>query len=195
METNIFMVRHAESLYVNGKEKQRGLSSFGLQEANKVSLILKDIEIDAIYSSDYNRSLETVKPLSDLKKTKIIELTDLRERRMKPEHIELTYNDFIEAVKKSYENFDFSISGGESIRDVHERAIPVIEMIIKNHKGKNIVIGTHGNLMTMIMKYYDDSYGYSFWEKTSMPDIYVLTFNENKLIRINRKWNESAQNT
>ena len=61
-------------------------------------------------------------------------------------------------------------------------------MLLEKHKGKNIAIGTHGNIMTMIMKYYDDSYGFEFWESTSMPDIYIMTFNKNILLKIERNW-------
>jgi len=64
----------------------------------------------------------------------------------------------------------------------------VFENILKQHQGENIVIGTHGNIMTIIMNYYDPSYGFEFWESTSKPDIYKMTFNRNQLDGIERIW-------
>jgi len=188
MVTKIYLVRHAESPYKNGYEKSRGLSKLGMEAAEKVATVLCDVELDAIYSSDYARAIQTVKPLSVTRQLEVNEFSELRERLLKPESIELSYDDFINAIKHSFRDGSFSLNGGESVNDVHERAIPIIDMILKKHIGKNIVIGTHGNIMTMIMKYYDESYGYEFWESTSMPDIYVMSFNKKSLMNIERIW-------
>jgi|LGOV01.1.fsa_nt_gb 2,3-bisphosphoglycerate-dependent phosphoglycerate mutase len=188
MVSKIYMVRHAESPYKNGYEKSRGLSTSGLEASEIVASVLSDIRIDAIYSSDYTRAIQTVKPLAIMKQLEINEFSELRERQLKPENVELPYNDFINAIKDSFMDKNYSLNGGESIREVQDRAIPVIEMLLEKHKGKNIVIGTHGNIMTMIMKYYDDSFGFEFWESTSMPDMYIMTFNKNSLLKIERNW-------
>ena len=54
------------------------------------------------------------------------------------------------------------------------------------YKGKNIVIGTHGNIMALIMNYYDKKYDYLFWKRLNMPDIYELSFEDKELISINK---------
>ncbi|KYC89889.1 hypothetical protein B4102_3896 [Heyndrickxia sporothermodurans] len=54
------------------------------------------------------------------------------------------------------------------------------------YKGKNVVIGTHGNLMVLILHYFDTSYRFNFWKKLSMPDIYRLSFFEKKLKDVKR---------
>ncbi|QUH20166.1 hypothetical protein [Alkaliphilus sp. B6464] len=41
----------------------------------------------------------------------------------------------------------------------------------KGKKGKKIVVGTHGNIMSIILDYYNDKYGYEFWRGLSMPGI------------------------
>ncbi|WP_353958403.1 hypothetical protein [Bacillus sp. DX4.1] len=60
--------------------------------------------------------------------------------------------------------------------------------MLKDYEGKNIVIGTHGNIMTIIMNYFDDRYGYDFWKSTSKPDIYRLEFKNESLIKVKRLW-------
>jgi broad specificity phosphatase PhoE len=56
------------------------------------------------------------------------------------------------------------------------------------YEGKKIVIGTHGNIMTIIMNYYDRNYGYPFWKQTTKPDIYKLFFESKELKQVERLW-------
>lgn len=42
--------------------------------------------------------------------------------------------------------------------------------------------------MSLMLNHFDNRYGYSFWESTSMPDIYQLTIEDNKLIEVERMW-------
>ncbi|MNJ77143.1 hypothetical protein D3C77_745680 [compost metagenome] len=70
-----------------------------------------------------------------------------------------------------------------------ERAINVFKKIIEEYKGKRIVIGTHGDIMTLMMNYYDPTYSFEFWESTTMPDIYKLEFQESNLKNVTRLWN------
>lgn len=193
MHSKIYMIRHAESPYVNGFEKTRGLSKAGKDAADKIASIFKEIDIDSIYSSDYVRAIKTVEPIANQKNIKIIELAQLRERLLKPEEVVLPYDDFIDAIRKSYNDHSFSLEGGESVDEVQNRAIPVIRSILENHKGKNIVIGTHGNVMTMIMKYYDEKYDFEFWKQTSTPDVYVMRFMSQEFVNIDRISFNSSQ--
>jgi 2,3-bisphosphoglycerate-dependent phosphoglycerate mutase len=62
---------------------------------------------------------------------------------------------------------------GETTRQAQERAIPIILKLLSDYEGKKIVIGTHGNIMTIILKYFDTNYGFEFWKQTSKPDIYI----------------------
>jgi 2,3-bisphosphoglycerate-dependent phosphoglycerate mutase len=61
--TVIYLVRHGDSPKV-GNERTRGLTDKGRLDAQKVTEILKDKEIDAVISSPYKRSILTVKKLA-----------------------------------------------------------------------------------------------------------------------------------
>ena len=63
-----------------------------------------------------------------------------------------------------------------------------LENTIEKYCGGNIVIGTHGNIMVLIMNHYDKKYDYEFWGNLSMPDIYKLSFENKKLVKIKRIW-------
>ncbi|MNR22089.1 hypothetical protein D3C85_1390270 [compost metagenome] len=99
-----------------------------------------------------------------------------------------TWDVLYEAIRRSFIDYDFALEGGETTREAQERSIPVIEKFLEEQRGNNIVIGTHGNIMTIIMNYYDAKYGFEFWNETSKPDIYKMTFNRNRLEQIERIW-------
>jgi 2,3-bisphosphoglycerate-dependent phosphoglycerate mutase len=79
------------------------------------------------------------------------------------------------------------LEGGESSRDAQKRGVAATNKILELYKGKNIVIGTHGNIMVIIMNYFDKKYNFNFWKQLEMPDIYKLSFNDT-LFEINKIW-------
>ena len=188
METRIYMVRHADSPFVFGQEQSRGLSEQGKADAVKVADLLDPFNIHVVCSSNYVRSVQSVQEVADRKKLPIIEYDELRERPIKGLDYKLPWEVLLVAIEKSFNNIDFALDGGETTREAQRRAVPIIEEILSEHKGKNIVIGTHGNIMTIIMNYYDKHYGYDFWMNTSKPDIYEMIFKGNELEVINRIW-------
>jgi 2,3-bisphosphoglycerate-dependent phosphoglycerate mutase len=188
METTIYMVRHAESPFAFGQERSRGLSEKGLEDAKRVAELLDGVDVGYIASSAYTRAIQTVQYVADRKKLHIIKYEDLRERSIKGLDYKAPWDELLQAIEKSFIDIDFSLEGGESTRQAQSRAIPVIEKLLEEHRGKNIVLGTHGNIMTIIMNYYDKKYGFEFWNSTSKPDIYKMTFIENRLQSIDRVW-------
>jgi len=188
MKTTIYMVRHAKSPFVFGQERTRGLSEEGLLDAKKIAERFMDIRVDAIVSSPYTRAIQTVKFLAESKGLTIIEYEDLRERPIKGLDYRISEEELLKAIEQSFEDKDYCLPGGESTNVAQARAIPIIESLLKEYEGKEIVVGTHGNIMTIIMNYYEDEYGYDFWRSTSMPDVYRVTFNNGELEEIKRFW-------
>ena len=188
MKTTIYMIRHAKSPFVFGQERTRGLSEKGLMDAKKIAERFKDIHIDAIVSSPYTRVIQTVRFLSESKYLPIIEYEDLRERPIKGLDYRISEEDLLNAIEQSFIDKNYCLAGGESTIAAQARAIPVIESLLKDYEGREIVMGTHGNIMTIIMNYYNDEYGYDFWRSTSMPDVYRLTFSNRELEAVKRFW-------
>ena len=189
--TNLYMVRHAESPFVFGEERTRGLSEDGLRAAIKVADVLEREDIDLIASSGYERSKQTVLCLAERKNLPILEYEELRERPIKGLHYKAPWEELVVAIEKSFKDLDYALDGGESTRYAQERAIPVIKGLLDTHKGKNIVIGTHGNIMTIIMNYFDPQYGFEFWKRATLPDIYKLSFLKGQLLNVERLWESS----
>lgn len=185
--TSVYMIRHAESPFIFGQERTRKLSVQGEKDAEKVTALMSNQEIDLIISSPYKRAIQTVEEIAIAKNLEVKIYEDLRERQLKGTY-KLPAEEIQQAIKKSYEDPDFNLPGGESVKDVQNRAIPIIKNLLIEYAGQTIVIGTHGNVMTIIMNYFDKEYGYEFWEKTSKPDIYKLVFSGERLQSVSRVW-------
>jgi len=82
---------------------------------------------------------------------------------------------------------------GESSEEAQKRAVKVILEIFNKYEGNNIVFGTHGDIMTLMMNYFDPQYDYSFWRTTTMPDIYKVVFQGQKLVSTTRLWGKKLR--
>jgi len=193
MNTIIYMVRHAESPFSFGEERSRGLSDAGEEAARQVASLLREAEIHYIASSPYKRAVRTVQYLAEDKGLSINEYEELIERPIKGLNYKSDWETLEKAIKQSFIDLDYALEGGESTRKAQERAIPLIRQFLRDFKGKTIAIGTHGNIMTIIMNYFDSSYGHEFWSSTSKPDIYKLVFEEAQLILVERVWNPELE--
>lgn len=188
METYFYMVRHAESPYSEGNERSRGLTTKGFSDLITVTEILQREEIDVIVSSPYARAVLTVEPIAKLLGLEIKIFEDLRERHFCSDDFALTDEDFSAALAKMFLDQDFSLPGGESTNQLIARSLPVFMQLLDQFEGKRIAIGTHGNIMTALMGYFDDQYDYKFFKKTTKPDIYKMVFGGDRLLQVERLW-------
>ncbi|MFS0869512.1 histidine phosphatase family protein [Paenibacillus xylanilyticus] len=187
--TVLYFVRHAESAYVEGQERERGLTEQGKRDAAAVAILLREERIQCFYSSPYTRAVDTIQELAEGAGAFVVTEEDLRERKLSDETVK--HADFREAKQRLYLNPSFAYPGGESGEQACSRAVTVIEQILDTHAGQKVAIGTHGDVMTLIFQHYDPSYGFDFWKSTTMPDIYKLEFDmEHKLVQVNRMWKE-----
>jgi broad specificity phosphatase PhoE len=62
--TTIYLVRHAEKITLDPQEKDPDLTEAGLRRAKDLKAYLKDVNIDAFFSTTYKRSQKTLLPLA-----------------------------------------------------------------------------------------------------------------------------------
>ncbi|MFK4423190.1 MULTISPECIES: histidine phosphatase family protein [Bacillus] len=179
--TTVYFVRHAHSTYTK-EERERPLSEEGEIDAGNVTSLLKDKNIDVVISSPYKRAIQTVQGIANKYNLSIQLEEDLRERLLSKEPV----TDFNDAIQKVWEDWTFAYEDGESNDVAQRRAVICMQSILKKYKGKNIVIGTHGNIMVLLMNYFDSKYGFQFWKTLHMPDVYKLTFDNNRFISAER---------
>lgn len=188
MKTIIYLVRHAESPYTEGNERTRGLTLEGKMNAEKITEILKDEEINIITSSPYARAILTLEGLAKELELDIQIFEDLRERHFS-DYI-ITNEEFMPAVKKMFDDPSYALPGGESNTVCQNRSVVVLKNILEEHKGNKVAIGTHGNVMTLMMNYFNSNYGLDFMNQTKKPDIYKLKFKDLVLEEVTRLWKE-----
>lgn len=184
MLTTVYLIRHADSAFIPDRERERGLTEQGKRDAVKIAEMLKDEAIDLLVSSPYERALETIRSLAAQHKQEIHIIEDLREREIG----RIVGVDFKAAKKQVYDDFDHTFTGGESSRQAQKRAVKVLKVLLGQHRGKCIAIGTHGDIMTLTLNDFDPQYGYAFWTSSTMPDLYKAQFDGERLDHLERLW-------
>lgn len=173
MNTKLIMVRHAKVIYTED-DKSRELSEEGKMQRKDVLEALKRENVDIIYSSPYKRAIDTIKLYADFRNIAINIVDDLRERKVSDVFID----DFVSFSINQWKDFNYKLNGGESLNEVKDRGINVIENILNKHKGKDIVVGTHGTFLGVLLNHYDDKFNYEDWKALKMPAIFIITFDD-----------------
>ena len=55
-----------------------------------------------------------------------------------------------------------------------KRALAFLQKLEENHQDEHIIISSHGNLICILLNYFDDAIQYSFWKQLPMPAILIL---------------------
>ena len=180
--TNVYFVRHAAPNYHNHDDLTRELTEQGLQDRRRVTDFLWDKDIDTALSSPYKRAVDTIKEFADARGLEIRLTDDFRERKVGGGWIE----DFDEFSKRQWEDFDFKLPEGESLREVQRRNIRALLQVLKIYHGKNVIIGSHGTALSTVIHYFDPSFGYDGFCKIKdlMPWIVKFSFEDDRCMGI-----------
>nr|WP_256224218.1 histidine phosphatase family protein [Paenibacillus sp. 1_12] len=152
--------------------------------------MLKDEGINVIVSSPYARAILTLEGLAKELDLDIQIFEDLRERHFLGEDYIISNEEFMSALNKGFDDLDLVLPGGESNTVCQNRSVGVLKNILEEYKGKKIAIGTHGNVMTLMMNYFDSNYGFDFLNQTKKPDIYKIQFKDLEIEEVTRLWKE-----
>jgi 2,3-bisphosphoglycerate-dependent phosphoglycerate mutase len=183
MITKIYLVRHAHSNYSND-ELGRSVSERGWKHVENVSKILAAENIEVFISSPYRRAIQTIEGAAEALGIEIEINENFKERTLSSTPVE----EFETTIQSIWKDPSFSLEGGESNIQAQKRGIEELTDVLERYKGKRVAIGTHGNIMAIIMNHYDSRYNYEFWKGLSMPDIYKLSFDEYRLVDVERVW-------
>ncbi|RDU36872.1 histidine phosphatase family protein [Neobacillus piezotolerans] len=186
MRTTIYFVRHAHTEYTPD-ELGRPLSVRGKKDAERVAELLKNKNISVVLSSPYMRAVETVAGVAKAIGTEIKTIEGFRERLLSGQSVD----DFSTAIQKVWKDEEFAWEGGESNKDAQARGVAALNHVLDIYKGETIAIGTHGNIMAIIMNHFSEEYGFEFWNNLEMPDIYKLSFEGLELAEVQRVWSRS----
>lgn len=172
---DVLLVRHAEPVPAGTPDipdDDRPLTDDGRSAADELAAELDGWEVTAIYSSPYARAVETVTVLAERRGMGVQLIDDLRERRLTPE----LHDGWQQTLERSWNDADFEIPGGESGRTAQRRAVAILDLLRTRHAdGGRIVLGSHGNLISLILQALQPEVGYEFHMAMPMPALYRLT--------------------
>jgi broad specificity phosphatase PhoE len=149
--TSIYLVRHGQTAW-NREEIFRGrtnvpLDETGLKQAELAGKYLKEVEIDAIYSSPLSRALETAEKIARFHNLKVQPLEGIIDMSFGnwegQAHQEIKKNDSETYRRWREEPHLVRLPGGESLDGVRARSMAALEKVIPKHSGKSLVLVSH----------------------------------------------------
>jgi len=149
--TQVLLIRHGQS-EGNAEGRFGGhtatpLSLRGRKQAAATATTLAAESLTAIYSSDLSRALETAAPLAELTGLTVNCTEAFRERSVGVME-GLTFEDAAAQHSEQYaallrRDFEHVLKGGESYRQLLDRAWRKLDEVVSEHKGGKIAVFSH----------------------------------------------------
>ncbi|WP_242271247.1 histidine phosphatase family protein [Bacillus cereus group sp. BfR-BA-01310] len=176
----IIVMRHCSA---TGQERNAELTNEGRDQSNTLAkfLIENHLQIDYIISSPFVRAIDSIRPYALQANLSIQEDERLAERVLS----DAPMDDWMQKLEYTFTNIDIAYSGGESTKQAMDRAISLIQEVLKLEHDTTLLV-THGNLLTLILKHFDHTIGFGEWKTLTNPDIYEITIDEQCIIK--RLW-------
>ncbi|WP_404447747.1 histidine phosphatase family protein [Sutcliffiella horikoshii] len=170
MSKNIYIVRHCQA---QGQPAESQLTEEGFKQAEELARFFSNIPVDRIVSSPFLRAIQSVEPFSKNRNISIEVDDRLAERTLSAVDLQ----DWMEKLKATYEDLELKFEGGESSREAMDRIVSVVEEAFETD-AENIVVVTHGNIMSLLLRNYQESFGFEEWKELRNPDVFLLKRDE-----------------
>lgn len=205
METVVYLIRHSESTpksnvkYISNNDSNQlqneksFLSVSGEKRAEALSKHPELQNIDAVYSSSYVRAMETAKYIAFENNTIINVDERLNERKIG----EMDDMDWKEFNRLQMKDFDFKLSGGESLNQTKKRIVDAMKNILMFETGNRVAVVGHSTAFTCLMSAwcemghnYDDEIILSYGDETivdghfSAPMVFKVVFDGMNVISL-----------
>lgn len=159
--TKVILVRHGETVWnLEGRVQghgNSGLSELGKQQAAALARRLKQTKIDAVYSSDLQRALDTIEPYVSESGHKVVTTPALREKCF-GEWEGLTRIELEERYADIWHRYHVlkeihtAVPGGESWDEVHARTVGFVRTLVAEHgSDRTVVLVGHGGALRPIV--------------------------------------------
>ena len=181
----LIVIRHCSAI---GQERDAELTIAGKDQANTLATFLLEnqLQIDHIISSPFVRAIDSIRPYALQANLPIQEDERLAERILS----DVPMDDWMQKLESTFTNIDIAFSGGESTKQATDRAISLIQDVLKLNHTTTLLV-THGNLLTLILKHFDHTIGFNEWRALTNPDIYEITTDEQCILK--RLWGAPSE--
>jgi 2,3-bisphosphoglycerate-dependent phosphoglycerate mutase len=165
----LVLVRHGQSEW-NALGQWTGLTDVeltdkGREEARAAAKTLANVTFNAAHTSKLKRAQDTLGEILDelgqaeveakqsaaLNERDYGDLTGKNKWQVRDEHGEEKFM----AWRRSW---DYPVPGGETLKDVHDRAVPYYEehILADLKAGKNVIVAAHGNTLRALVKHLEE---------------------------------------
>jgi 2,3-bisphosphoglycerate-dependent phosphoglycerate mutase len=161
MQTELFLIRHGETTW-NAESRFQGqqdslLTTLGLAQAEAVATYLRAHTLSALYSSDLPRTLQTARPIALATGLTVVPEAALRERNLGVFE-GLTRGEVQERHSEAYMRYvarepEYAIPNGESLHQLNQRGLQIMEKLARRHPGEQIAIVSHGAILTTFLRH------------------------------------------
>lgn len=197
METVVYLIRHSEvtpksnikNISMNDDKQVTNEKAFlsvsGEKKAEAMSKIKELQNIDAVYSSNYSRALQTAKYIAQENNT-IINIDDRLNERKLGDMSSVDGKDF---HKMQAKDFDYKLPGGESLNETKKRIVDAMKNILMFETGNRVAVVGHSTALTCLLsawcengRNYDDEIILSYGDETivdghwNAPMVFKVTF-------------------
>ncbi len=159
-KTELLVVRHGETNW-NAAGRIQGfldvpLNERGRKQARRLATKLQSQPLDAIYSSDLSRAVQTARPLARRQGKVVQTRADLREWNLGCFE-NLTIGEARARAEHAYEGYrnmdpDLAIPDGETFRAFYTRCIDGVEDLLRQHAGQRLALFTHGGVVINFLR-------------------------------------------
>jgi len=158
----LILIRHCETEL--GKNRYTGstnvpLSGLGLNHAELIAKYLKDkkINLNKIYSGSLKRAYDTAGAIANLYSLEVEKLSGLNEINFGSWE-GLTFDEILSSDRENLEKYletpsDFRFPGGETHRELKDRVLKSLDLILEKYldSNKTILVAGHGGTNRVIL--------------------------------------------
>ncbi|MBI1214073.1 MAG: histidine phosphatase family protein [Alphaproteobacteria bacterium] len=168
MRRVLILLRHCES---TGPANDAPLTERGFADAEALAPALSGLGADAAYASPYARALQSIEPFAKVSGLRIGIDERLREHTMSL----LPTPEWLAHTRRSLEDLDHRLEGGDSLRETQARALAALgDIASANHRLP--VVATHGLLLSSVLKHMRPEFGFDDWRAIANPALFRVVF-------------------
>jgi broad specificity phosphatase PhoE len=171
--TSLHLVRHGETDWnVQGRwqgQADVALNEHGRAQARQSAEKLAGLPLAAIYSSDLVRAAETARTIAQVNPAPLILEPRLREihqgewqgqlvQEIKAHHLDAYRQD-------SQDPLQMAAPGGETTRQVRERAVAAVRDLVDRYPSGNVVVVSHGFTLAVLITHFNQVPFEKVWEQ------------------------------
>lgn len=174
--TTLYLVRHGETEHnrkgiIQGGGIDSTLNAEGQAQAWALAQRLESVSVDTLYASTLRRAHQTADILAQhhepVSRTYLRDLNEMDWGVYEGEPPSEERDALMGAIKEDWRsgNYERAIEGGESIRDVQERAHRALRHILAREGGRTALVVTHGRYLRVLLATLLDDYGLEHMSK------------------------------